>query len=324
MRAYIQLISSDQTDQIVELCADQSLVVGRLPECGLSLPADPAVSRRHCRIDLTASGCRVVNLSSNGTRVNGRPIEELRLRNGDEIQLGAGTVLQVFLEETEDAYKTQRPLGATAPVQPSGATRLQAPATYRTEPCRSGLTRFLSTATEPPLVDVVQALSSLRPLLLIVDFGRLPTLTKPAEPAYLFDFLPEETRSQFSPVILRDPEDHELATILDQGWGRDAVVALFLGEDPELVVPQLRRAAGAWGRPSVIGPQLSESLGPFVQTLMTGVAAVLLESDSPGRWTFLAPAEWESVLHEAGFAPSAAASTTAARSKVPPSSSGET
>ena len=62
--------------------------VGRMGECDLTL-ADPNVSRRHAELRPVDGSWVVVDLGSmNGTRVNGRPVTEQRLVDGDEIAIG--------------------------------------------------------------------------------------------------------------------------------------------------------------------------------------------------------------------------------------------
>ena len=69
------------------------LVIGRHPDCGLVLD-DLLTSREHAEVVVAAGLLTVVDLhSTNGTRVNGDPVERHPLRPGDEIQIGE-TVLR--------------------------------------------------------------------------------------------------------------------------------------------------------------------------------------------------------------------------------------
>jgi hypothetical protein len=69
------------------------IVIGRLPECAVVL-GDPNVSRRHAEIRRHGSEVVVVDLqSTNGTRVNGIPVREQPLSDGDEVSVGT-TVLR--------------------------------------------------------------------------------------------------------------------------------------------------------------------------------------------------------------------------------------
>jgi hypothetical protein len=68
---------------------EQATVLGRNSDCTVPL-ADPRASRRHAEIRATADGFLVVDLDSmNGTKVNGVPVREHVLHDGDEIAVGA-------------------------------------------------------------------------------------------------------------------------------------------------------------------------------------------------------------------------------------------
>ena len=63
-------------------------VIGRLNACDICLP-DANVSREHAQIIPEGAGWVIEDLgSTNGTRVNGRTIDRIRLRDGDVIQIG--------------------------------------------------------------------------------------------------------------------------------------------------------------------------------------------------------------------------------------------
>jgi diguanylate cyclase (GGDEF)-like protein len=93
----------------VEACG---VVIGRDPaQAELALP-DPAVSGRHCALELEpATGEFTVSdlASRNGTFVNSEKVAERRLPDGDRIFVGE-TVLEFTLEELEssDDDKTQK------------------------------------------------------------------------------------------------------------------------------------------------------------------------------------------------------------------------
>ena len=71
----------------------EAIVIGRLPECTIVVN-DPNVSRRHAEIRRRGSEVVVSDLqSTNGTRVNGLPIRDHVLTEGDEITVGS-TVLR--------------------------------------------------------------------------------------------------------------------------------------------------------------------------------------------------------------------------------------
>jgi len=64
------------------------LLIGRHPECDIRLDL-PKISRRHCCIALAYDRVMIRDLGSrNGLRVNGRLIDEVQLRAGDEVAIG--------------------------------------------------------------------------------------------------------------------------------------------------------------------------------------------------------------------------------------------
>jgi len=66
----------------------EPILIGRLPECTVVL-GDPNVSRRHAEIRRRGSEVVVIDLqSTNGTRVNGMPVREKVLADGDEVSVG--------------------------------------------------------------------------------------------------------------------------------------------------------------------------------------------------------------------------------------------
>jgi hypothetical protein len=72
---------------------EQTVVLGRMADCDVVV-ADPRSSRRHAEIRPAGSGFVISDLGSmNGTQVNGAPIREQPLADGDEIRLG-NTVLR--------------------------------------------------------------------------------------------------------------------------------------------------------------------------------------------------------------------------------------
>ena len=75
---------------------DQPIAIGRLPESAVAL-SDPNASRRHAEIVRRDGAVVIVDLgSTNGTLVNGTPVTEVPLSDGDEVTIGA-TVLRYEL-----------------------------------------------------------------------------------------------------------------------------------------------------------------------------------------------------------------------------------
>jgi hypothetical protein len=71
---------------------NQPLTIGRATDAAIRI-SDTSVSRRHAEIRPSSDGWTVVDLgSTNGTRVNGVPVTERRLADGDTITVGDATL----------------------------------------------------------------------------------------------------------------------------------------------------------------------------------------------------------------------------------------
>jgi pSer/pThr/pTyr-binding forkhead associated (FHA) protein len=71
---------------------DAALRVGRSPDNDMVL-RDPATSGHHARIERRGQQFWIVDLgSTNGTLVNGEPIQEKELNHGDRITVGQNAV----------------------------------------------------------------------------------------------------------------------------------------------------------------------------------------------------------------------------------------
>src|SRR5262245_65092615 len=83
----------------VEVDADRALV-GRDPSCDVVLD-DKSVSRRHASLERRGEAWAVVDQgSANGTFVDGEPVREAPLRDGQELRLGM-IALRVEIESAE-------------------------------------------------------------------------------------------------------------------------------------------------------------------------------------------------------------------------------
>lgn len=83
----IDTVTVGETDHDVAL-RGECMVVGRLQSCDLCL-ADANVSRRHAELLLVDGDWQVRDLgSTNGTTLNGEPVDRARLRDGDVVEIG--------------------------------------------------------------------------------------------------------------------------------------------------------------------------------------------------------------------------------------------
>jgi hypothetical protein len=109
--------------------AREAISIGRSPKAGndLVIESDGQISKRHARIELDADGhFTIYDLgSTNGTKVNGRRIENRTLHDGDEIQVGATrlTFQQTPLESAQidpTWAEEARPVAAGASARTQG------------------------------------------------------------------------------------------------------------------------------------------------------------------------------------------------------------
>lgn len=71
---------------------DETLTIGRLPDCEIPIN-DPNASRRHAQVRRDGDVVYLLDLgSTNGTKVNGSPVRQHRLEDGDVITIGTTTL----------------------------------------------------------------------------------------------------------------------------------------------------------------------------------------------------------------------------------------
>jgi len=80
---------------------EHGLTIGRVAGCDLVIQ-DTKASRRHARVVVEGGVVEIEDLgSSNGTLLNGKPVQRRMLRHGDVVQIG--TTLLTFEEESAEA-----------------------------------------------------------------------------------------------------------------------------------------------------------------------------------------------------------------------------
>ncbi len=105
-KPYLVVMAGNLAGQIFNVNAERTLL-GRSPDCEVSL-FDVDISRIHAEIRQNAHGQLVLKDfdSTNGTYVNGKPIRQSELRDGDKIQLGCSTILKFAYQSVlEEMYQ---------------------------------------------------------------------------------------------------------------------------------------------------------------------------------------------------------------------------
>jgi pSer/pThr/pTyr-binding forkhead associated (FHA) protein len=91
LRAQLTIERGPDTGGVVRLLG-APMRLGRSPDNELML-RDPATSGHHARVELRGPNYWVIDLgSTNGTLVNGEPVQEKELRHGDHIIVGQNSV----------------------------------------------------------------------------------------------------------------------------------------------------------------------------------------------------------------------------------------
>src|SRR5712692_8768330 len=152
------------------------VTIGRSPECQIVLK-DFGISRTHAKITADDDGVRIQDLKSkNGTQVNGVPVVEAPLKDGDRVLLGKFQIAfsktlegKVVLDEakplSEEAGTIIRSVGELSKLLSASDTGAAAPA--------------LAEKRAP--ADVQELAKSNRILKVLTEFSRDLIATRPVE-----------------------------------------------------------------------------------------------------------------------------------------------
>ncbi|HUE15422.1 MAG TPA: FHA domain-containing serine/threonine-protein kinase [Planctomycetaceae bacterium] len=117
MAFQLTFCSGSEKGRTVDLTSGQTVVLGRGEDCDVQV-ADPRASRVHCRLEVADDSVVLIDAGSTwGTKLNGSPVKQQRLKSGDMIELGE---TQIRLVSGSDAKKTLPP-AATKPAKSGGA-----------------------------------------------------------------------------------------------------------------------------------------------------------------------------------------------------------
>ncbi len=114
-------IMMPETGEVIHELVDEVITLGRVPDNMIQVE-DASVSSRHAQLNVIEGGnYHLQDLgSTNGTRVNGAPVGEAPLRNGDRIRFGS--VEASYLSDNATAV-TPLPAAAAPVAQPAAESR---------------------------------------------------------------------------------------------------------------------------------------------------------------------------------------------------------
>lgn len=103
------------------------IIIGRHSSCHVRFPKDLAVvSRQHARIVREGNRFKIIDQSSNGTYLNGKPIQEAYLKDGDVLMFAEGGPKASFLTQTvAHAPVMQEPEAPQPPPDPAPIAQAQ-------------------------------------------------------------------------------------------------------------------------------------------------------------------------------------------------------
>lgn len=83
--------------------SDPLIIVGRHPDCHVCFPADlTIISRKHAEIAREGNQFKLNDHSANGTFVNGKPVKEVLLKDGDVLEFAKGGPKISFLTQVRE------------------------------------------------------------------------------------------------------------------------------------------------------------------------------------------------------------------------------
>ncbi|MGO9108726.1 MAG: FHA domain-containing protein [Thermoguttaceae bacterium] len=274
----------------------QTLSVGRTDDAELAT-ADPEMEAVHFTIHCGASVCCIRDLTTgNGTFVNGALVAEALLRHGDRITAGQTK----FIVDIECA-----PGSEAAPVESHPSfTKTRSPA---------GVYSYIGLDSRPSPLETVRLLATKAPLSVIVDPVKFP-VRLPLGPNYLLDSLSPALAQRLSPIFISASDGVDLLSLVEQAWGKDALVCIFSNLDAPQLLAELREAARGEHtmtaasehilrscRPSRLAPLVAASSPQFAEFLYSRIDALLIEPQSSEYWEVMARTEFGTVLEELGW-----------------------
>ncbi len=235
MKLILEVSSGPDAPRSFEIEAGKEVQVGRMAPAQILLANDPTVSRRHFALRFDGETCRIRDLgSTHGTTVNGLPVSEALVTEGDLIMVGT-TGLRVVIGE--DFTTEALPLAPDAP-----------PPIELAPTVLGGVETQEHEVIEPILHDrVLEVLRSQKePLFAMLDAARDPTVHLriyecPEQKQSLYEG-PEAARLAFvAPYLISLPRRSPfLEQVVREGWGKSWGVYLTCDKPFEEVRKHLR------------------------------------------------------------------------------------
>ncbi|HSE40807.1 MAG TPA: sigma 54-interacting transcriptional regulator [Acidobacteriota bacterium] len=244
----------------------ESLIIGR--DCDSLLLNDPSASRRHCSITMEGSQFKIVDLESrNGTSVNGIPIKERILKDGDRIEIGNSMFLFLSGGELQNEPSISATISENEPVILS------------TVRARLKDILNLSSGIDASHLPIPKIMRSIQGFFRIADaIGSIRSLQSLQTELIkiLFDFVP----AQRGAILIAEDHLNDLHSIL--GVHKDKTETAPVSVNRNIAIQVLKEDSAILGNDVQIESNLSASiLCAPLKTSQCTVGALYLETADP-------------------------------------------
>jgi pSer/pThr/pTyr-binding forkhead associated (FHA) protein len=324
----LEAVSGPGQGKKIWLRPPQNLVVGRTDQADFVLRRDHELSGRHFAIECDRQRAWVKDLNSrNGTYLLGARVAQSLLADGDRLRAGrsefavsiqGGIAKQEVDQQRAAASKGPRSISPWAK-RPAAMAPLPRPCTYVRFACRSGLWLYRGAQAifQPGLL--ASRLAQLAALCLVVDPSRWDDPNQlPADLPLLWADNGNAPENAPSPRLLcLAPDDPRLQQTVEQGWSRDALIAVYAKGEVEKLIDELQRFARGLANdpaarhvarlnPGMLADYLANSAPNDVASLLEHAAAIFLEAHQGERWAAFSTREFDVVLQAIGLTPAPA------------------
>ncbi|MEO1615993.1 MAG: FHA domain-containing protein [Planctomycetota bacterium] len=301
MRAVLEITSEILHGHKRAIRAGQTLEVGRSSIVDFCVESDEQMSSRHFQLRTDTRGCYLEDFgSANGTTVNGEEVvAAVVLKDQDRICAGSTSFL-IHLSGVDQSV-------TMAPVTPSASTKPAVAAMPREtnlKQLENEIFEWIGVVEAVAVEEIAKRLLSVGDgwsLLAVLDRSKHQpdSAVHHLEGRRLFQWLDEESTPETAPRVYQ-LDAKTLKSVVEQSWGKDAMVMAFWESEDEDPLPQLCRCAGAFARPSLIRANLAKCPPGPAKDMMLGLQAVLVESEDGERWSVYTVDDYSEVFGQMG------------------------